>query len=196
MLEDRTIIKVGIGPFQDEQKLRAKYNVNTRGTWDLRFLAEACGDSESLGLGDLARKHLGMKLDKKNLSFHYHWEDEVLDSTRISYAADDVFASIELFKTFASRKIPGGLRVPMQISSTQLTGRNCLDIKYIRAHYYLHHGNDAIVSVVLFEVVGSFISTIFDGLKCVCRWIFYALIILLLCNILVFLVRDQSKRVN
>lgn len=109
-------------------KISEKYDVFTRGTLDLRFLAEKC-ESRPLGLEWLSREHLGIQLDKGFSVNHYLWEIEELPSSLRSYAAKDAFVSIELFKYFLNRLKPRGLRVPL--TCFDVLGLDCIDKRYI-----------------------------------------------------------------
>lgn len=130
MLENEQIIKVGVDPWRDVKKLKDKYGIHTKGTLDLRFMAEKCGE-RPLGLANLAREHLGMELDM-HFGNHSEWEDNILRYENKIYAAKDSFAGIELFKHFANRLKPGRLRMPMlPISCRELIGPHCIDNPYI-----------------------------------------------------------------
>lgn len=117
MLENKSTLKVGIDPWRDVEKLLDKYDLDISGTLDLRFLAEACKEIPN-GLAYLARVHLGMNLNKNNPSIHSEWERNVLSAACQKYAAEDAFASIELFKHFAKCFKPANLRAPI----------NCFDV--------------------------------------------------------------------
>lgn len=64
------------------------------------------------GLAFLAEKYLGMKL-KKNGSIHSRWEKKELGETLLKYAAEDAYASIEVFKALVDLLKPKGLSIPM-----------------------------------------------------------------------------------
>lgn len=125
MLENKTILKVGIDGWRDIEKFVDKYQFDTKGTLDLRFLAEACG-YRPLGLEYLAHEHLGINLVEND---HEKWEDEEIDSSSRIYAAQCAFASIELFKYFANRLRPEGLRMPLNCLG--VLGRDRVDVRYI-----------------------------------------------------------------
>lgn len=120
-------MKVGIDPWRDVARLAEKYEVYTEGTLDLRFMAEECGEIPR-SLQFLAVNHLGMNLEK-GAAMHYFWEDDQIDSKLVKYAAEDAFASIELFKYFANRLRPG--RLPKMIKCIDVLGRDCTDEKFV-----------------------------------------------------------------
>lgn len=111
-------------------KIEEKYRVFTRGTLDLRFLAEKCKFSPR-GLEHLAREHLGIQLDKGGGVNHYTWGNEWLPHSSQLYAANDAYVSIELFKHFMNLLQPGGSRNPLRIRCFDVLGENCIDKRYI-----------------------------------------------------------------
>lgn len=127
MLENKAILKVGVDGWRDAQKLEDKYHIGTIGTLDLRFLAEAC-HARPVGLGKLAINHLEMNAWKDTSNFS-KWENHTLDFESQKYAAMDAFASIELFKYFAARLRPRGLRIP--ITCFDVLGQDRLDERYV-----------------------------------------------------------------
>lgn len=127
MLENNAILKVGIDGWRDVQKLEDKYGIDTIGTLDLRFLAEACHE-RPVGLGKLALNHLGMNAWKDTSNF-FKWENDTLDYESQKYAAMDAFASIELFKYFAACLRPRGMRIP--ITCFDVLGKDHLDERYV-----------------------------------------------------------------
>lgn len=61
------------------------------------------------------------------------WEDNVLDYTNITYAAEQALASLELFKSFIDFLEPNILWIPAGSDFWQkLVGRDCLDKPYYR----------------------------------------------------------------
>lgn len=123
-------MKVGVDPLNDVKKLKEKYDVDAKGTLDLRYLAEACGERPR-GLQYLAETHIGMRLEK-SVNRHFEWDDEHLDHSLRLYAAEDAYASIELFKHFMNRLEYGRLGIPMRpIRGFAIQGRACIDKRYI-----------------------------------------------------------------
>lgn len=66
-----------------------------------------------VGLAFLAEKYLKMKL-KKNGSIHSRWEKKELDEKLLKYAAEDAYASIEVFKVLVNLLKPKVLSIPMR----------------------------------------------------------------------------------
>lgn len=128
MLENKAILKVGIDPWKDVEQLVSKYDLDISGTLDLRFLVEACNEIPN-GLAYLARVHLEMNLNKNDLSIHSEWARNKLNAACQKYAAEDAFASIELFKYFAKRLKSEKMRVP--VNCFDVLGRDCTDERFV-----------------------------------------------------------------
>lgn len=106
LLEDESILKVGIQPYVDAKYLMHDYRIaGVASTLDLRLLAKECG-FEALGLGGLAQEHLQVQLDKNRCICASNWEDNQLLDVQIEYAAKDARISLELFKVFEEKLKP------------------------------------------------------------------------------------------
>lgn len=99
LLEDHTIIKVGIQPLHDAKYLREDYGVSVAGTLDLRHLAKL-HEPKPGGLAKLAEKYLNIEMDKSWFIAASDWENVKLDDKQIEYAALDAHVAIELYKHF------------------------------------------------------------------------------------------------
>lgn len=106
MLEDDTIIKVGVSPFEDAGYLAKDYGVCVSSTLVLRFLA-VMAKCEPCGLGRLSQTKIGVKLDKNWRVRCSNWEAFDLTPKQIDYAAKDAHVAVEIFRTL-SKKISGG----------------------------------------------------------------------------------------
>lgn len=96
LLEDETVIKVGVAPEEDGQKLRQDYSVATKSTLDLRFLAQCC-DYEPGGLAALAKTVLGVVMDKSWKVRCSDWEADELTDRQAHYAATDAHVAIKIY---------------------------------------------------------------------------------------------------
>ncbi|XP_060618043.2 exonuclease 3'-5' domain-containing protein 2 [Anolis sagrei] len=100
ILGNGSILKVGVGCWEDAYKLLRDYGVIVKGTVDLRYLAmrqRKALPQNGLSLKSLAEKILNYSLDK---SFHLrcsNWEVEELAQEQITYAARDAQVSVALF---------------------------------------------------------------------------------------------------
>ncbi|XP_055322331.1 exonuclease 3'-5' domain-containing protein 2-like [Sitodiplosis mosellana] len=107
ILEDKTILKVGIAPHSDANKLFSGYRLKVAGVMDLKYLAKKC-KCKSQGIGKLSEEVLKVRLSHKEKGLltqkiHKKWENDALDDENIKYAADDAHVAIELFKKFQEK---------------------------------------------------------------------------------------------
>lgn len=114
ILQDRSILKVGVGPLEDAKYLYQDFyggNVenHTRATLDLRYLSDMANCFEgTAGLGKMAATYLGVALDKRLHIRCSNWNALSLNVEQIDYAAKDALVAIELFKYFAEKIEPSG----------------------------------------------------------------------------------------
>ncbi|KAL9873126.1 exonuclease 3'-5' domain-containing protein 2-like isoform 1-T1 [Glossina fuscipes fuscipes] len=101
LLEDKEIIKVGIDPSGDAQKLQEDYGIYVASTFDIRYLAVMIG-CKPLGLEKLSRLVLNVDLIKPWHISASNWEDKKLSDAQIEYAAN-AFAGIDIFKHLSYR---------------------------------------------------------------------------------------------
>lgn len=97
LLEDESIIKVGVAPRDDAQKLHHDYGVRVAGTFDLRFLASAVGRKPG-SLAKMSKEILNIELDKDWSLITSDWDAEHLSEKELLYAANDVLVAVEIFK--------------------------------------------------------------------------------------------------
>ncbi|XP_054269773.1 uncharacterized protein LOC128991071 [Macrosteles quadrilineatus] len=96
ILEDKNILKVGVGVIEDATYLLDSYGIICKSCLDLRFLAELAF-IEPRGLNYLAQKVLGKeKLDIPKKS-KKPWESDELNDALIRYAATDARLGVEIF---------------------------------------------------------------------------------------------------
>lgn len=100
LLEDVKVLKVGIQPQDNYNKLLGDYDVRVSTILDIRQLAKKCNPLHfEMGLAKLTKEYLGEEIFK-NHHVQRHWEMNTLTEENVKYAANDVQASIELFKRF------------------------------------------------------------------------------------------------
>ncbi|XP_058839592.1 exonuclease 3'-5' domain-containing protein 2-like [Topomyia yanbarensis] len=109
LLNDASILKVGVGPVEDAKLLKVDYNLKVASALDLRHLAEKGGFPGPYGLARLAEKTLGVTMDKHWRVRASNWENVELSERQITYAANDAHVAVELFERFAKRLVPRGL---------------------------------------------------------------------------------------
>ncbi|XP_054256113.1 exonuclease 3'-5' domain-containing protein 2 [Indicator indicator] len=100
IMADSTVLKVGVGCWEDACKLLHDYGLPIKGSMDLRYLAmrqrkdllDSC-----LSLKSLAEKVLNCSLDKSPHVRCSNWEAEELAQDQVLYAARDAQVSVALF---------------------------------------------------------------------------------------------------
>ncbi|XP_055322326.1 uncharacterized protein LOC129578174 [Sitodiplosis mosellana] len=107
ILEDENILKVGIMPHKDGNRLGNNYRVEVSGILDLKHLAKKC-KCKAEGIRSLSEEVLNVKLDYKkrgriSREIHKSWENDKLNDENIQYAANDGHVAIELFKKFQQK---------------------------------------------------------------------------------------------
>ncbi|EDO46953.1 predicted protein, partial [Nematostella vectensis] len=94
LLEDRAVLKFGVGIMDDAKKLSDTFGLAVSGCVDLRHLVLRQG---KLSLGALAQRFLGVRMDK---SWHVqcsNWEVEHLSDRQVAYAANDAIVAVHVF---------------------------------------------------------------------------------------------------
>ncbi|CAH2069038.1 unnamed protein product, partial [Iphiclides podalirius] len=101
-LEDDSIYKVGVAPFDDAKYLLLDYSVAIRSTLDLRHIVRFFGHVPG-GLAFLAKSHLRIILDKSWRVRCSDWEAQELTETQIKYAAADAHVAVKIFVNLVDR---------------------------------------------------------------------------------------------
>ncbi|XP_019407600.1 PREDICTED: exonuclease 3'-5' domain-containing protein 2 isoform X4 [Crocodylus porosus] len=97
---DSTILKVGVGCWEDACKLLQDYGLAVKGSVDLRYLAMRQRKDllqNGLSLKSLCENVLNCPLDKSPSLRCSNWEVEELTQDQIMYAAKDAQVSVALF---------------------------------------------------------------------------------------------------
>ncbi|XP_068948105.1 exonuclease 3'-5' domain-containing protein 2 isoform X2 [Petaurus breviceps papuanus] len=114
ILKDSRILKVGVGCWEDANKLLQDYDLIVRGCLDLRNLAMKQRRDllhSELSLKSLAETILNIPLNKAPLLRCSNWDAEQLTEEHVAYAARDAQISIALFLHL--------LGCPLSMSSTK-----------------------------------------------------------------------------
>ncbi|KAK4266615.1 hypothetical protein QN277_027507 [Acacia crassicarpa] len=100
LLEDPTILKVGVGIGGDARKFFKDYKISIKGVKDISFLAKQklVGDIQSFGLSSLTEKLLSKQLKKPSNIRLGNWEALPLSEQQLHYAATDAYASWYLYQ--------------------------------------------------------------------------------------------------
>ncbi|KAL7637027.1 UNVERIFIED_CONTAM: hypothetical protein RMT77_012785 [Armadillidium vulgare] len=97
ILENRKILKVGVGCDVDASYFAEDYNVNVNGWLDLRHLAIDDGlKNRKLGLKSLANHYLGWTLHNNWKLRASDWESVTLTQQQVMYAAEDAIVGISI----------------------------------------------------------------------------------------------------
>ncbi|NXJ65927.1 EXD2 protein, partial [Rostratula benghalensis] len=100
IMADSTVLKVGVGCWEDACKLIHDYGLRVKGSVDLRYLAMRQRKDllhNCLSLKSLAEKVLNCPLDKSPHVRCSNWEAEELTKDQVLYAARDAQVSVALF---------------------------------------------------------------------------------------------------
>ncbi|XP_075610329.1 exonuclease 3'-5' domain-containing protein 2 isoform X3 [Balearica regulorum gibbericeps] len=100
IMADSTVLKVGVGCWEDACKLLHDYGFPVKGNVDLRYLAMRQRKDllhNCLSLKSLAEKVLNCQLDKSPHVRCSNWEAEELTQDQVLYAARDAQVSVALF---------------------------------------------------------------------------------------------------
>ncbi|KAF5199761.1 Werner syndrome-like exonuclease [Thalictrum thalictroides] len=108
LLEDPTILKVGVCIAGDADKVSKDYNVHIKSLEDLSWLAnqKLDGFPRRWSLAALTEMLTGKELEKPNKIRLGNWEVEILSEGQLQYAATDAFVSwhlYEILKSFPDR---------------------------------------------------------------------------------------------
>uniref|UniRef100_A0A1A9VR75 3'-5' exonuclease domain-containing protein n=1 Tax=Glossina austeni TaxID=7395 RepID=A0A1A9VR75_GLOAU len=108
LLEDENIIKVGVDIVLDANKLTMDYGIKVVGAFDLRYMA-LMARRKPEDLDSMSVSILNVKLKKDN-DFNYYWDAKELEKEEIDYAANNAYASVEIFKSLAFELDPVDLQ--------------------------------------------------------------------------------------
>lgn len=99
LLNDKEVLKVGVDINNDALALKADYNMQVRSMVDLRTLSKAKG-IPVLSLSKIYATLFGKRISKsQRLS---NWEDSILTTPQITYAALDAYAGLQIFNKLES----------------------------------------------------------------------------------------------
>ncbi|KAL9332843.1 hypothetical protein ACSQ67_002453 [Phaseolus vulgaris] len=99
LLEDPTVLKVGVGIDGDAVKVFRDYKISVKGVMDLSLQAnQKLGGDHKWGLSSLTEKLLSKQLKKPNKIRLGNWESHVLSKEQLEYAATDAFVSWYLYQ--------------------------------------------------------------------------------------------------
>ncbi|XP_067051206.1 exonuclease 3'-5' domain-containing protein 2-like [Acropora muricata] len=103
ILEDKTILKFGVGIQDDAKRLWKMFGIHARGCVDLRHVIQRSQlenddqSCEKTGLNSLAEKILGVKMDKSWRISSSDWEADKFTTRQIEYAMNDALVASHIF---------------------------------------------------------------------------------------------------
>ncbi|XP_054805681.1 3'-5' exonuclease-like [Prosopis cineraria] len=108
LLEDPTVLKVGVGIGSDARKFFKDYEISIEGIEDLSFRAKQklVGDIQNFGLSSLTEKLLSKQLKKPSKIRLGNWEALPLSVQQLEYAATDAYASWYLYQVISELPDP------------------------------------------------------------------------------------------
>ncbi|XP_035206691.1 exonuclease 3'-5' domain-containing protein 2-like [Stegodyphus dumicola] len=106
LLESNIILKVGVGVYEDVQKLFHDYCLEVNNFLDLRYLAKDLKElqGKNLGLKSLGNEVLDLDLNKNYSLRCSNWDAVTLTTDQIKYAADDAIVAAKIYSELKRRK--------------------------------------------------------------------------------------------
>ena len=106
LLEDETILKVGVGLRSDAHALRRQWGINVASTLDLNWALAQLGAEKEMGTRQLVAALLGARIDKPKKVTLSNWQHVPLSSAQINYAAADALAALKCFNALITQLTP------------------------------------------------------------------------------------------
>lgn len=106
LLEDETILKVGVGLRSDAQALKRQWGINVASTLDLNWALAQLGAEKEMGTRQLVAALLGVRIDKPKKVTLSNWQHVPLSSAQIHYAAADALAALKCFNALITQLTP------------------------------------------------------------------------------------------
>lgn len=106
LLEDETILKVGVGLRSDAQALKRQWSINVASTLDLNWALAQLGAEKEMGTRQLVAALLGVRIDKPKKVTLSNWQHVPLSSAQIHYAAADALAALKCFNALITQLTP------------------------------------------------------------------------------------------
>ena len=106
LLEDETILKVGVGLRSDAHALRRQWGINVASTLDLNWVLAQLGAEKEMGTRQLVAALLGARIDKPKKVTLSNWQLVPLSSAQIHYAAADALAALKCFNALITQLTP------------------------------------------------------------------------------------------
>lgn len=106
LLEDETILKVGVGLRSDAHAIRRQWGINVASTLDLNWALAQLGAEKEMGTRQLVATLLGTRIDKPKKITLSNWQHVPLSGAQIDYAAADALAALMCFNALITQLTP------------------------------------------------------------------------------------------
>lgn len=143
LLEDCSVLKVGIEISGDVKKLHKDYAILVNGFCDLRFIAENIPEFRDINirsLKNMAKIVAGIELSKCSQLQCSDWEAETLSYEQMSYAAGDAIAAACIFDALVENISRRSAGKPCMFSSLG-EGQQLLITKYVDLPYSVRNSS-------------------------------------------------------
>uniref|UniRef100_A0A1A9WQ42 3'-5' exonuclease domain-containing protein n=1 Tax=Glossina brevipalpis TaxID=37001 RepID=A0A1A9WQ42_9MUSC len=137
LLADKDIIKVGVDIVLHAKKLTADYGIEVVGAFDLRYMA-LIARRKPPDLYSMSFSILNVKLTKA-LGDEYDWEAKKLNDIELEYAANNAYASVEIFKSLAFELDPNELQ---QFPNGNLSKSLCFALIFRSSWIYISENGE------------------------------------------------------
>ena len=104
ILGDENILKVGVGIEEDASKLTRHRGLVCEGMIDIQKMAQTTKCKQQIGLKTLAKRFLGIELEKSKRVTRSNWENFPLTLRQIEYAALDAWAGVKIYHAIVQYK--------------------------------------------------------------------------------------------
>ncbi len=98
ILSNPSIKKVGIGLNNDRKKLYRRYGVLLENVVSIDEIFKVLGNRDAVGMKQMVARVLDKNISKKKSISVSRWDNIKLSKEQIIYAADDAFASLEIYE--------------------------------------------------------------------------------------------------
>lgn len=106
LLEDESILKVGVGLRGDTRALKRQWDIHVASTLDLNWALAQLGADKEMGTRQLVAALLGTRIDKSQKLTLSNWQQVPLSDAQIHYAAADAMAALKCFNALISKLTP------------------------------------------------------------------------------------------
>ncbi|XP_039254782.2 exonuclease 3'-5' domain-containing protein 2-like isoform X1 [Styela clava] len=104
VLQNKSILKVGVGIMDDAAKLLRDHGISVQGCLDLRAFAARYQITETRGLQSMAKELVNINLNKSRHLRCSDWDAESLSNDQTTYAAMDAFSALKIFEALLQVK--------------------------------------------------------------------------------------------